>query len=456
LRLNPRGNRPEITRNEPDRESRRDQPRSDRELKPEERRRLALLGLPTFGMALAITMVSSYLPVVATQFTSSATVIGVIIGGEGVMALWIPLIAGPWSDRHQTRIGRRLPFVLAGTPLMLVGLVLMGVVGSLAAIAAVVALFFVGYFIAYEPYRALYPDLLEDQVAGRAQGTQAVWRGAGTGLALLSGGALLSAATFLPFASAAAVLAASIAAFALLLLRGHDPAGRESEPSGEGMLEGVARVWALVSEHPALRAYLAANALWELALGALKTFIVLYVTAGLGFSLAEASLIIGGGAIIILGGALASGQLADRFGRLRVMRIGLWGYGLALLVPMLTASPALLIPAVPVLAFGGGMTMGLPYALLMPLMPEGEHGAVTGIYSVSRGIGTALGPLLGGVAVQVLGPSLFDGTEGYGAVWVVTAAAILASIPLLRRLRQESGDRAELREDGGEQVEARA
>ena len=404
-----------------------------------------MLGLPTFGMALAITTVSAYLPVVASQFTSSAPVIGVIIGGEGVMALWIPVIAGSWSDRLTTPIGRRLPFVVAGTPMMLVGLALMGAVNSLVAIALVVAIFFAGYFIAYEPYRALYPDIFGEEVAGRAQGNQAVWRGLGTGAALLAGGALLSVASFVPFACAAVVLALANVAFAAILLRYGDPPRGERDLEAPGIRDVAGRVKRLLSEHPALRAYMAANALWELAMGALKTFIVLYVTAGLGFALAQASLIIGGVAAIVLVGGLASGKLADRFGRLRVMRAGLWVYGLALLVPALTASPALLIPALPVIAFGGGMIMGLPYALLMPLMPEGEHGALTGVYSLSRGIGTTVGPILGGVAIQALGPVLFTSTSGYAAMWVVTAAAILGSLPFLARMRQARGDRAELR-----------
>ena len=72
-----------------------------------------------------------------------------------------------------------------GTPMMLVGLALMGAVNSLVAIALVVAIFFAGYFIAYEPYRALYPDIFGEEVAGRAQGNQAVWRGLGTGVAAI-------------------------------------------------------------------------------------------------------------------------------------------------------------------------------------------------------------------------------------------------------------------------------
>lgn len=44
--------------------------------------RLAILGLPTFALALAIITVTTYLPVIASGFAASTVVIGVLIGGE--------------------------------------------------------------------------------------------------------------------------------------------------------------------------------------------------------------------------------------------------------------------------------------------------------------------------------------------------------------------------------------
>src|SRR5947207_9110661 len=149
-------------------------------------------------------------------------------------------------------------------------------------------------------------------------------------------------------------------------------------------------------------------------------------------------------AFLILGAAAAAGKLGDRFGRGRVMRIALWIYGIGLLVPFVTQSAAA-VAAVPFVAIGGGVIMALPYALLMPLMPEEAHGALTGYYSLSRGIGTMLGPILGGVAVQIARP-LLSGTKGYAAVFLVCSLAILASIPMMRGLRGADEDRAELRE----------
>jgi MFS family permease len=108
-------------------------------------------------------------------------------------------------------------------------------------------------------------------------------------------------------------------------------------------------------------------------------------------------------------------------------------YGLALTVLIFTHSHIVVIAVAPVIAFGGGLTVTLPYAILIPLMPKDSHGILTGFYSLSRGLGVMLGPLLAGIAIQLL-RGQFAATHGYAAMWIVTAAAIFASIPVLGSL----------------------
>jgi MFS family permease len=399
---------------------------AERTLARSEWRILVILGVPTFALALAITTVSTYLPVLAEDFSASSIVIGLLIGGEGLMALWLPLVVGSWSDRLRTPLGSRLPFIIAATPPLVIALAVLGFVHSIALAAIVVAVFFVGYFVAYEPYRALYPDLVDQEIAGRAQSTQAIFRGLGTFLALLGGGLLISISDPLPFLAAAVIVAACMGAFALTGVRRRR---RRDSSSGQGDIVAVAfRIVDLLRCEGGLRAFLTANALWELALAALKTFVVLYVTETLGFSLAGSSGVIAAAALIVLVGAVVSGPLGDRYGRVLVMRWSLALYGLGLLVPFATTATAPLLFAVPLIAFGGGVTMSLPYALLIPMMPAGAHGALTGLYSLSRGIGISLGPLLGGVAIEAAG-------ENYRWVWLVCSAAIIASILAMRPLR---------------------
>src|SRR3954464_13073897 len=138
----------------------------ERELSGSEKRTVALLGLPTMALALAVTMVTTYLPSVAQTFVTSNVVIGVIIGFEGLMAIWLPLVVGTWSDRLDTRFGGRLPLLIparpapgsggrrplliAPSPVLVVGLIGMAFVGSTLTVAAAALVFFCGYFVAYE------------------------------------------------------------------------------------------------------------------------------------------------------------------------------------------------------------------------------------------------------------------------------------------------------------------
>lgn len=399
-----------------------------------EKRSLALLALPTLGLALSITVISTYVPVLARQFVSSSILIGLLVGTEGIAAVIFPVLVGTWSDRLRTPLGGRVPFLVVATPVVAAALVAIGLASSLLVIVVGVVIFFVAYFIAYEPYRALYPDMLSDRLAGRAQSAQAVARGSGTGLALAGGGVLLATGQLVPFAATAVVLVAAVAGFTALLYRRGIP--HQDRPRSGGLRDSVRQTVALLADRPGPRAFLMANALWELALAAIKAFVVLWLTRGLAYSLSQSSAIIGAVALVILVAAAVSGKLADRYGRLRIVRIAIWAYGVGLLVPLVTTTPLLIAPAIPLIAFGGGVTMALPYALLMPMMPDEQHGSMTGLYSVSRGVGIMLGPLLGGVAVQ-LGGGLLSGTQGYAAVWLVASCAILGSLPFLSRVPPE-------------------
>ena len=391
-----------------------------------------LLAVPTLGFALAATTVGTYLPVLVADSAGSPTAIAALIAVEGVLALFLPVLVGARSDRLVTPIGGRLPFVLAGAPVMALALVLLGVQHAPQPALAIVIVLFAAYFTAYEPYRTLYPDLVPERDAERSQSAQAVARGVGTALALVGGGLLLAIADPVPFAVAAGLLLVTTGTFAWTLLRRDWPL--QQEP-GEAMrapdaFRAVAR---LLRTRPALRAFVAANALWEGALGAIRTFVVLWVTAGLGLSLVATAGVIGAAGVCILVGAALAAPLAETFGTRPVVRGTAIAYGLPMVVPLLSDDPALLVPMIPIISASAGVMMALPYAMLIPMMPRASHGLLTGVYSMSRGVGIVLGPLLAGAAIQAqraLGTPL--GTVPYSALWLVAGVLLLASVPLLR------------------------
>jgi len=388
---------------------------------------LLLLGLPTFGLAFAISVLTTYGPVVLIHLTNSTSQVGALIGGEGAFALAIPLVSGALSDRLPgSPAGRRLPFVLAGAPLIVAGLALLAFSGSFAAAAAAVLAFFVGYYLYYPPYRALYADLLPRRFYARAQSTQAILRGAGLGVTLLAGGLLLAVWRPLPFAIAGfAVVATTFALAPLLRLENRCP---------NPLLPYEAVTLPRLLRNGELRAFASANALWEFSFSGLKSFIVLYVVRGLGRSPSLASAVIAVVAVAYIAGAPLAGRLADRYGIVPVLRVAALIYGAGLLFGVLPHALTPLLIGLPVVALAGAIVMTLPQALAFTLAPLGSEGAAAGVQDFSRGFGLVLGPIAVGTAVGAFHSQL-PSTHGYAAMWPVIGIPVLASLLFLRRLQ---------------------
>jgi MFS family permease len=388
---------------------------------------LLLLGLPTLGLAFAISVLTTYGPVVLIRLTDSTSQVGALIGGEGAFALLIPLVSGALSDRLPgSSATRRMPFIVAGAPLVVAGLVVVAYSGSYALAAASVLAFFVGYYLYYPPYRALYADLLPRTFQARAQASQAVLRGVGLGVALLAGGLLLSVWQPLPFMIAGAtVLATTLALAPIVRLENRCP-----NPVLPYEAVSVPR---LLLRSGQLRAFAVVNALWEFSFSGLKSFIVLYVVRGLGHSAAVSSAVIAVVAVAYVAGAPLAARLADGYGIVPVLRIAALVYGAGLVAGVFPHTLAPMLIVLPIVALAGAIVMTLPQALAFTVAPSGSEGAVAGLQDFSRGVGVVLGPVAVGTAIDLFRSEL-SGTHGYAAMWPVVGIPVLASLIFLRTL----------------------
>jgi MFS family permease len=404
---------------------------------PRRRGLIWTLGLGAFGLAFAITTLT-YLPVVLGRFTDSESLIALVLGAEGLFALLLSPVIGPWSDTFHTPLGRRRPFMLVALGPMAFCLCLVAFMPSLWTAALIVFAFFFAYYVYEAPYRGLYPDLLEPGVFGRAQSVQHVIRGVALAAALVGGGFLLDVWRPFPFLLAALVTTLACGAV-IVLVREDGGHGRVFH----GFRAYLATSWAIVREEPDVRRFLLANAAWEGTFAAMRIFVVLYVTKGLDQPARVASLVlavVAGGYVVA---AVGSGPIADRVGLARVIFGCSWVYGIGLLVGGLATEwhswyYALIFPV----AVAGGAVMTQSWALLFTLMPDRHRGAISGLATMTKGFGLLVGPLLAGAAIDLLSPVL-DETDGYGALWPVAALPVLAAIPLVYRLmRVEVSGRA--------------
>jgi MFS family permease len=393
------------------------------------RRLLWTLGLGAFGLAFSITTTAAYLPPLLHRFTNSGGLIGVVLGAEGVFALLLSPVIGPWSDTFHTPMGRRRPFMLVALGPMGFCLLLMPFMPNLWTTVVIVMSFFFAYYLYEPPYRGLYPDVLPPEAFGRSQGVQHIQRGIAIGIALVGGGLLFKLWRPAPFVLAA-VLTTTACGLAILLVREDGGHGRVFE----GFLAYIKRSWRIFWEDGDVRRFLLANSAWEGTFAAARTFVVLYIIDGLHQSKVMSSAVLGAVAVGYVIAAIFAGRLGDRFGLARVIFFASFVYGGGFLAGGLAQEwHDWYFGLIVVVAIAGGTVMTLAWGLLYKIVPPEHRGAVSGLATTTKGIGLLVGAPVAGLAIDLARPYL-QATDGYQVLWPICGLPILAAIPLLMRL----------------------
>ncbi len=378
------------------------------------------LGLGAFGLAFSITT-TTYMQVLLGRFTDSGTLIALVLGAEGIFALLLSPVIGPWSDSFHTPLGRRRPFMLVALGPMAFCLALVAFMPSFWTMTLVLLAFFFAYYVYEPPYRGLYPDLLDRHTYGRAQGVQHVMRGLALGLGLVGGGVLLSVWAPLPFLIGALVTTVACGG-CIVLVREDGGYGAVYEGAGAYLH----RSWSVLREFPDVRAFLVANAAWEAAFAAARVFVINYVTKGLGAPVYVSSVVLAGVAGGYVVAAIGAGRIGDRIGLGRVIFLSSLVYGPGFLLGGVATSwhywfLAIIVPV----AIAGGAVMTLSWGLLFKLMPEEHRGAAAGLATTTKGVGLLLGPVVAGAAIDL---------TSYRVLWPICAVPVICVIPIVARL----------------------
>ncbi|KAA8890498.1 MFS transporter [Nocardia colli] len=130
--------------------------------------------------------------------------------------------------------------------------------------------------------------------------------------------------------------------------------------------------------------------------------------------------------LVFAGLLLTSGSLADRFGRRRVMLIGLALFGVASLGATLASSPVELIVARTVMGIGGALVLPSTLSILITVFDAEERRKAMSFWSAASVLGLVGGPVLGGVLIAHF---------WWGAAFLinipVAAVAIIAALVLM-------------------------
>ncbi|MEL7209489.1 MAG: MFS transporter, partial [Actinomycetota bacterium] len=123
-------------------------------------------------------------------------------------------------------------------------------------------------------------------------------------------------------------------------------------------------------------------------------------------------------AVTLAGLVLAGGGVADRFGRRRVFMIGLVVFAVGSIGALFATEPWHLIASRAVMGLGAALFFPPALSLLAVLFPKEERARAVAIWALIGGLGTALGPVIGGVLLD---------SFWWGSVFVVNLPVAVAA-----------------------------
>ncbi|MFF3938111.1 MFS transporter [Streptomyces phaeofaciens] len=124
------------------------------------------------------------------------------------------------------------------------------------------------------------------------------------------------------------------------------------------------------------------------------------MTADLGAGAQDTQWILDSYILVFAGLLLTSGSLGDRFGRRRVMLIGLVLFGAASLAATLCTSPGEVIAVRTAMGVGGALIMPSTLSILITVFDEEERGRAMAVWGSVSMLGLVGSPVLGGVLID--------------------------------------------------------
>ncbi len=344
-------------------------------------RKTFLIGFGFMANILAWSLYNSFVPLMLEErYIDSTALIGFIMTIDNIFGVIFQPLVGQLSDRTHTRIGRRMPYILFGVPVCALFFILIPMTRNLVAMMVVIILFNLGMSIWRSPVVALMPDMTPPAFRSKANGIINLMGGIGSIIAFVVGGMLVNLAGYnLPFLVGAIVM---VLAVIVLFLFVKEPDSRklarrlqtkEAEPessdiaadqSGSNKQKGLQHLSG--SEKRSLFLMLAAIFFWFCGYNAVESFFTLYATEQLGVGKGDAAMMLTLFSLALVVFALPSGILASRYGRKRLIVIGLIGM-IAVFTPMLFIEELMVLR---VLLFAGGFFWACVNINSLPMVVE--------------------------------------------------------------------------------------
>ncbi len=398
------------------------------------------IGLSFMWNSLHVTI----LPAVLLKYvpeTQKNTWLGLLTFGGLILAMLIQPLSGAISDRWQSKMGRRRPFMWLGTGGDLVFLAIMGFIGGLPAL-------FIGYIglqtssnIAHGPAQGLLPDEVPASQLGMASGIKTTMDMAGIILSSLLMGFLISAKDPDPTLSTIVIIGLLVVFALITLLGSHEKSTyvtQRTQVDWKALwksvfyfkADGDKNYWRLIFS----------RFLYLVGIYGFQSFAQYFIRDK--FSSQDpiqfTQFMMGSFVIVLIIFSLFSGRWSDKIGRKRLQIVSSFVGALGAILVIFAATPFQLILFGSILGAGLGIFLATNWALANQMAPAGDVGKYIGLTNLATA-GSAAVARLEGPMTDVLNNAAPGQWWGWTALFAVSAVLMLGSALAMRKVPEFKG-----------------
>ncbi|GGN11717.1 MFS family permease [Actinoplanes campanulatus] len=406
-----------------------------------DRRITFFIALALFAQESTWNFYDNQVPALLREHVASAALVGALMGMDNLLGIFVQPWIGNRSDNTRTRWGRRIPYLAVGMPLAAVIFVLLPWATSLLTLAVVMFC----YALIANTTRPLAESLVPDFVAPERRGRTNAAVKIATALTIIVA-SLISLLVVDDHPRAAFVIPSVImlAATAVLLTNVRDSrssayraAVAEDAAAGPSPARVPLRqiVTGLITDHDRRRLLLLLTVLlFGGAWFASRSLITPYGMETLGLSRGEAGGLTLPSGIVYVAAAYPAALLAERFGRLRTIAVGMTVFAVALIAGAVVQTATGTVVAFCMASAGAAAYTVNAAVALWNLAPSSQVlGTYTGLYAVTWYLGGFGGPALVGAVVDLVG---WDAMLLYIAVLAMIAVLVVVRLGRLQRLHR--------------------
>lgn len=373
-------------------------------------RRTWLLGLGFFSISITWALYNAFVPLFLDNYLKSAAMIGFMMTIDNYFAMFLQPWIGHRSDKTRSKYGRRMPYLLIGMPLGAVFATLIPLHTGFVTLVIFMVLMNLSMSIFRSPTVALMPDITPENKRTKANGIINFMGGLGSILAFGIGSPLYKLAPYLPFLCAGLIMLISMVILksvikepVLLTVYGD---GSSNPFRAEEETRNPVRIREQLD--PTTLFILGAIFFWFVAYQGVEALFTLYGTKYIGMSDNEAAFSLTFFSLAFLVFALPSGWLGAKFGKKRIITIGVLGlfviFGSLVFVQSVWLLRAMLII--------GGLFWACininSYPWIVATGREESIGTRTGIYYFVSSLAAISSPPMLGWIIDLFGyPALF-------------------------------------------------